>query len=105
MIADFCVFQVEIVGRAECGAAWGVDVHASQVCAAGGEEGGGVCQGDSGGPLVTKTGGVWEVGAVVSSGSSVCGDSNPTFFALINKQIFNWIVKNMKDDLSKRPSN
>ena len=97
--------QVELVGRAECGALWFVDVHPSQVCAAGGEGGGGVCQGDSGGPLVTKTGGVWEVGAVVSSGSSVCGNTRPTFFTLINKQIHNWIVKNMEDDLPKRPSN
>ena len=64
-----------------------------------------MCQGDSGGPLVTKTGGVWELGAVVSSGSSVCGDPRPTFFTPINQQIFNWIVKNMTDDLPKRASN
>ena len=91
------------MSREECGGVWGVDIHPSQVCAAGAELGGGVCQGDSGGPLVTKTGGVWEVGAVVSSGSSVCGDNRPTFFTLINNQVYNWIVKNMEDDLPKRP--
>ena len=59
----------------------------------------------SGGPLVTNRGGVWEQGAVVSSGSSVCGDSKPTFFTLINKEIFNWIVENVDGKLTKRPDN
>merc|ERR1712142_738919 len=56
--------QVEIVNKQKCGEVWGITIHKSQVCAAGAGAGA-VCVGDSGGPLVTKTGGVWELGAVV----------------------------------------
>ena len=73
------------------------------MCAAGTEYGASVCEGDSGGPLVTRNGGVWEQGAVVSSGSSVCGDSKATFFTLINQKIFNWIEDNVNGTLPKRP--
>ena len=75
------------------------------MCAAGTEDGAAVCEGDSGGPLVTKRGGVWEQGAVVSSGSSICGDSKATFFTLINQEIFKWIEHNVSGKLPKRPQN
>jgi len=97
--------QVSLVNKRSCGEAWGVPVLTSQVCAAGLVDGGAVCQGDSGGPLLAlHEGGVWEQGAVVSSGSSICGDSKPSFFTLINQEIFDWIKINMEDQLSRRPS-
>ena len=74
------------------------------MCAAGAEEGAAVCEGDSGGPLLTKNAGVWEQRAVVSSGSSICGDSKPTFFTVISEQVLDWIVGNMEDTLLKRPT-
>ena len=73
------------------------------MCAAGTEEGSAVCQGGSGGPLVTRNRGVWEQGAVVSSGSSICGDTKPTFFTLIKQQIYDWIVDNMDGKMPRRP--
>ena len=67
------------------------------------ERGAAVCQGDSGGPLLTRSRGVWEQGAVVSSGSSICGDPLPTFFTLINQEIYNWIVENIDGEMPTRP--
>lgn len=96
--------QVDIVSRQSCGQSWGVEVLPSQVCARGEWEGAAVCEGDSGGPLVSKKSGVWEQGAVVSSGSIICGDPKPSFFTIINQDILNWIKANMEDTLLKRPS-
>ena len=95
--------QFDMTSRSDCQAAWGVEVLSSQVCAAGTEDGSAVCEGDSGGPLLTWSGGVWEQGAVVSSGSSICGDPKPTFFTLINQEIYAWIVNNMDGEIPTRP--
>ena len=98
------MLQVSLVTKKDCRDAWSVPVLTSQVCAAG-DGGAAVCEGDSGGPLLALSeGGVWEQGAVVSSGSSICGDPKPSFFTLINKEILDWIKNNMSDKLSKRPS-
>ena len=32
-----------------------------------------------------------------------CGDTKPTFFTLIDKQIFDWIEANMDGNLARRP--
>ena len=94
---------MNITSRRDCGDEWGVEVLSSQVCAAGTGRGSAVCQGDSGGPLLTRNSGVWEQGAVVSSGSSICGDPKPTFFTLINEEIYAWIVNNMDGEMPTRP--
>ena len=95
---------MDIISRRDCSAEWGVEVLSIQVCAAGTEDGAAVCEGDSGGPLLTRSGGVWEQGAVVSSGSSICGDTKPTFFTFINQEVLDWIVDNLEGDLPSRPN-
>ena len=95
--------QVDLTSRSDCETAWEVEVLSSQVCATGTGRGSAVCQGDSGGPLLTRNSGVWEQGAVVSSGSSICGDPKPTFFTLINQEIYAWIVNNMDGEMPTRP--
>eukprot|EP00092_Neocalanus_flemingeri_P039147 GFUD01042609.1.p1 GENE.GFUD01042609.1~~GFUD01042609.1.p1 ORF type:complete len:421 (-),score=118.86 GFUD01042609.1:56-1318(-) len=95
--------QVDITSRSDCSSQWNTTVLQSQVCAAGAEDGAAVCQGDSGGPLMTKREGVWELGAVVSGGASICGSRRPTFFTLINQEIFDWIVNNIDGNLPKKP--
>ena len=78
-----------------------MEVFFIQVCASRTDDGAAVCEGDSGGPLITRNKGVWEQGAVVSSGSSICGDTKPTLFTLISHRILDWIVDNL--DLLRRP--
>jgi len=96
--------QVKLTSRRSCSTLWDIPVLLTQVCAAGAEAGASVCEGDSGGPLVTRRGGVWEQGAIVSSGSSICGDTKPTFFTLINQEIFKWIAANVDGKLPGRPT-
>ena len=52
--------------------------------------------------MVTKNGDVWEQVALVSSGSSICGDPKPTFYTLITQQVYNWIVTNMDGQMNRR---
>jgi len=95
--------QVDITSRKSCGEQWNIAVPPSQVCATGSQDGSSICEGDSGGPLITRRDGVWEQAAIVSSGSSVCGGSKPSFFTLINRNVLDWVAANVDSKLPNSP--
>ena len=53
---------------------------------------------------MTKNDQVFEQGAVISGGSSVCGDSRSTFFTILNPEINCWVKNNMEGKLPTRPT-